>query len=305
MSNSNLHKAKKEANDEFYTQLSDVENEVEHYTKHFKDAHVFCNCDDHRWSAFVEYFSMNFELLGLKKLTAVHYDANEVSYKLEITGDTNGDGKIDGGDLVETVLEGDGDFRNQESIDILKECDIVVTNPPFSLFREYIAQLTEYDKKFLIVGNMNAITYKEIFPLIKKDKMWLGISPRNMTFKLPDNSLKSINAVWFTNLDHKKRHEKFIGYKTYKGNEKDYPKYDNYDAINIDKVVDIPTDYMDTMGVPITFLGKLDPEQFEIVDANTKVSNNQVPIKKHGLIKDKHGSVLGKPKYVRLLIKRK
>jgi len=313
MSNANQNKAKREKNDEFYTQLSDVEKEMMHYTSHFKDKVVYLNCNDHRKSAFWEYFANQFEILGLKKLVATQFSKTESSYKIEITGDTNGDGRIDIDDTVQTPLEGNGDFRNQECINILKEADIIVTNPPFSLFREYIAQLVEYDKKFLIIGNTNAITYKEIFPLIKEKKLWLGtVNPR--TYEVPEiyeGKKKKIdgkwfsthgNHCWFTNLDHKKRHALHMGYKTYKGNESDYPKYDNYDAIEVSKVKDIPTDFNGVMGVPITFLDKHDPDQFELLGCTYS----------YGKVKGLHvegttynGLINGIEKYKRLFIKRK
>ena len=289
--NNNLHKAKKGKNDEFYTQLSDIENELKHYIHHFKDKVVYCNCDDPRISNFFHYFSYNFEKLGLKKLIATCYknqerdlfsqnDSEQAIY-LEYNGDKNGDSIPNPEEIGIHSLKGDGDFRSKESIELLKQADIVVTNPPFSLFREYVAQLIEYDKKFLIIGSQNAITYKEIFPLIAQNKMWLGYKSGDMKFKVPDYSEEKAtrfwidetgqkwrslgNTCWFTNLDHNKRHEELILYKTYKGNEEDYPKYDNYDAINVDKVADIPMDYDGVMGVPITFLDKYNPEQFEIV----------------------------------------
>jgi hypothetical protein len=262
---SNLRKARKAKNDEFYTQLSDIENELSHYKEHFKNKVVFCNCDDPEESMFWLYFSRNFEYLGLKKLIATHYEENKPSYKLELFKDINDDGKINQLDVVKTSLKQNGDFKSPESITILKEADIVVTNPPFSLFREYVAQLMEYDKKFLIVGNMNAITYKEFFPLLKDNKVWRGHDLLK-EFAQPDGSIKKFgNICWFTNLKHKKRNEDIILYKTYKGNESDYPKYDNYDAINVDKVKDIPMDYDGVMGVPITFIGSYNPEQFEII----------------------------------------
>lgn len=218
--NGNLHKAKDAKNDEFYTQLTDVSKELMHYKEHFKGKVVFCNCDDPTWSAFWKYFHLNFLALGLKKLISTHYDKNEPTYKMEYTGGNDND--IEAG--VKTSLEGNGDFRNAECIELLKESDIVVTNPPFSLFREYVAQLIEYDKKFLIIGNQNAVTYKEIFPLLKNDKIWLGNHCGDMAFMVPDDSepretrfwidetgqkWRSLgNACWFTNLDVKYRHEK-------------------------------------------------------------------------------------------------
>ena len=261
--NSNLHKAKKAKNDEFYTQLSDIENELKHYKSHFNGKTVFLNCDDPKESNFFVYFAQNFQHLGLKKLISTHYRDDKPSYKLEIVNDENNDGKINALDTITTPLKQNGDFRSDECIDILEEADIVVTNPPFSLFREYIAQLISCDKKFIIVGSDNAITYKETFSLIKEGKLWLG-DGRCKQFVQPDGSIKKFgNIGWFTNLDHKKRNEEIILYKTY--NQEHYPKYDNYDAINIDKVADIPVDYNGVMGVPISFLTKHNPSQFSIV----------------------------------------
>lgn len=289
--NENLHKARDAKQDEFYTQLSDIENELKHYREHFKNKTVLCNCDDPRISNFFHYFSYNFEKLGLKCLITTCYknqerdlfstQSSEKAIYLEYTGEKNG-GNVP---TVEQIgvkhLQGDGDFRSSECIELLMEADIVVTNPPFSLFREYVAQLIEYDKKFLIIGNQNAITYKEIFPLIAQNKIWLGYKSGDMSFKVPNyfkpretrywedetgQKWRSMgNVCWYTNLDHNKRHEQLILYKKYCGNESDYPKYDNYDAINVDKVAEIPEDYDGVMGVPITFLDKYNPEQFEIV----------------------------------------
>ncbi|QEK00252.1 restriction endonuclease subunit M [Treponema phagedenis] len=289
--NENLHKAKDAKQDEFYTQLSDIENELKHYREHFKNKTVLCNCDDPRISNFFHYFSYNFEKLGLKRLITTCYknqerdlfstQSSEKAIYLEYTGEKNG-GNVP---TVEQIgvkhLQGDGDFRSSECIELLKQANIVVTNPPFSLFREYVAQLIEYDKKFLIIGNQNAITYKEIFPLIAQNKIWLGYKSGDMSFKVPNyfkpretrywedetgQKWRSMgNVCWYTNLDHNKRHEQLILYKKYYGNESDYPKYDNYDAINVDKVAEIPDDYDGVMGVPITFLDKYNPEQFEIV----------------------------------------
>ena len=324
-SNSNLHSAKKAKNDEFYTQLTDIEKELKHYKRHFKNKVVFLNCDDPQESNFWRYFSANFEHLGLKKLISTHYVAesepclNDItSYKLEIIRDVNGDGKINNLDTIKTPLKGNGDFRSDECIAILKEANIVVTNPPFSLFREYITLLVEHKKKFIVLGNNNAITYKEIFKLIKENKLWLGVNGnKTMEFELPadykkwnridENTGKKYGNVpaisWFTNINTKKRHEDIILYKKYKGNKSDYPKYDNYNAINVDKVVDIPMDYSGVMGVPITFMNKYNPEQFEIIDGigrysilkgpNTKTKGKQLT------------EINGKPKYFRLIIKRK
>lgn len=263
MSNSNLGNAKKAKNDEFYTRLCDVENELRHYQQHFRDKVVFCNCDDPEWSSFWRYFHMNFNAFGLKKLISTHYDMEQSTYKMEYTGGNDRD--ISVGTI--TQFTGNGDFRSDECIELLKESDIVVTNPPFSLFREYIAQLMKYDKKFIVVGNKNSITYKEIFPLLKDDKVWLGYtSPNN--FDTPDGVTKKVNGLtrWFTNLDIKKRHENLDLRGNYYSPEK-YPEYDNYDAINVSKVADIPCDYDGVMGVPITFMDKYNPDQFEIIGA--------------------------------------
>lgn len=275
--NANLHKAKDAKNDEFYTQLTDVSKEMMHYKQHFKDKVVFCNCDDPTWSAFWKYFHLNFAELGLKKLISTHYDKEEATYKMEYTGGDDND--IDVG--VKTPLEGNGDFRNQECLDLLDESDIVVTNPPFSLFREYVACLMERKKKFLILGNMNALTYKEIFPLIRDNQLWYGASihsgdrkfyvPDDYPLKasgcgVDDNGRKFIRVKgvrWYTNLDYKARHEKLVLWKNYTPEE--YPKYDNYDAINVNKYSEIPCDYDGVMGVPITFIDYYCPEQFEIV----------------------------------------
>lgn len=259
MKNSNLHKAKQAKNDEFYTQLCDVEKELMHYKKHFKDKIVFCNCDDPTWSAFWEYFHLNFAELGLKKLISTHYDANEPTYKLEYEGGNDNDIEVG----VKTRLLQNGDFQSEECIEILKECDIVVTNPPFSCFRTYVAQLMEYNKKFLIIGNKNAITYKEFFPLLKDNKVWIGHN-NVKEFKQPDRSVKKFgNIGWFTNLDISKRHEELILWKKYTPEE--YPRYDNYNAINVNKVSEIPVDYDGVMGVPITFMDSFSPSQFEIL----------------------------------------
>ena len=241
-------------NDEFYTQLPDIENELKHYRKHFEGAVVLCNCDDPDWSNFWKYFYLNFEVLGLKKLISTHYDAENSTYKMEYDGT---------GEPVITNLEGNGDFRSPECIELLQEASVVVTNPPFSLFREYISTLMEYEKKFLIIGNMNALTYKEVFPLIKDNQVWLGFNSVK-SFKQPDGTMKNFgNVNWYTNLDHNKRHEELILYKTY--NPEEYPTYENYDGINVDKVVNIPIDYDGAMGVPITFMDKYNPNQFEIL----------------------------------------
>ena len=284
--NSNLGAAKRAKNDEFYTQLTDVEKELRHYRKHFRGATVLCNCDDPFESNFFKFFVLNCNRLGLKKLIATCYEGSAVAeyrdgkakpYKAVVTTvhDTTGDGGVDMEDVRNLFelgenelaeLEGDGDFRSEECLALLDEADIVVTNPPFSLFREYVAVLMEYGKKFIIIGNKNAITYKEIFPLLKDNFVWLG-SKSPSEFFTPDGMTKRVNGLtrWFTNLDIKKRHEELILVKKYAGHEDEYPKYDNYDAIEVSKVADIPFDYDGVMGVPITFLDKYCPDQFEIV----------------------------------------
>lgn len=277
--NETLHRANQAKEDEFYTQIKDVEKELMHYKEQFKDKIVFCNCDDPVFSNFWRYFQLNFYYLGLKKLIATHYEEDKQSYKLEIIGAVDKNEQFRIPDYVQTPLQQNGDFRSPECIEILKEADIVVTNPPFSLFREYVAQLIEYDKKFLIIGNQNAITYKEIFPLLKENKMWTGYHCGDMEFKVPDHypprksrfridengqKWRSMgNICWYTNLDTTKRHENLILYKSY--NPTEYPKYDNYDAINVNKVDEIPCDYDGVMGVPVTFLDKYNPDQFEIM----------------------------------------
>ena len=259
--NENLNKAKAAKNDEFYTRLEDIEKELEHYTEHFKGKVVYCNCDDARESNFFKYFSTNFQKLGLKKL---------ITSGLKIDGTEDGTDGTDGTGVVAIqkgndidIYDGNGDFRSEECIEFLKEADIVVTNPPFSLFREYVVQLMEYGKKFLIIGNKNAITYKEIFPYIKNNELWLGITSVK-DFIQPNGEIKKFgNICWYTNLEHNKRNEELILYKHY--NPSEYPKYDNYDAIEVSKVAEIPMDYEGVMGVPISFLDKYCPNQFEIV----------------------------------------
>ena len=259
MANENLHKAKEAKNDEFYTQLSDVAEELRHYKEHFKGKVVFCNCDDPSWSAFWRYFHLNFEHLGLKKLIATHYDKEKPTYKMEYEGGDDND--IETG--VKTPLEGNGDFRNQECINLLKEADIVVTNPPFSIAREdFIPQLFEYKKKFLIIGDLNWVTYKIIFPLLKNNEMWMGYSAVK-EFLQPDGTIKKFgNKLWFTNLDIKKRHEKLILWKNYTSAE--FPKYDNYDAINVDKVSCIPCDYCESWEVTEEEFKNFPADEWEI-----------------------------------------
>jgi hypothetical protein len=283
----NLQEAKTSKKDEFYTQLGDIERELRYYKSHFKDKVIYCNCDDPRVSNFFHFFSYNFEKLGLKKLIATCYknqdmdlfseNKSEQAIYLVYEGDKNDNKVPDPNEIGVKKLKGDGDFRSAECIELLKEADIVVTNPPFSLFREYVAQLIEYDKKFIIVGHQNAITYKEIFRLIKDDKMWLGygfkggaahfINKHYEDYATAGNHQEGMirvsGVVWFTNLDLNKRHEDLILYKEY--NPKDYPTYDNYDAINVDKTKEIPIDFFGNMGVPVTFLDKYNPDQFEII----------------------------------------
>ena len=339
-SNTNLHKAKDSKNDEFYTQLSDIEKEVKHYKKHFKDKVIYCNCDDPRVSNFFHYFFYNFKKLGLKKLVATCYknqnaelfsqhDSEEAIY-LEYSGGQNENNTPNPDEIGIRALKGDGDFRSRECIELLKKADIIVTNPPFSLFREYVAQLIEYDKKFIIVGAFNAITYKEIFPLIRDNKLWLGygFSAGNAFFKTPYSErdfakgvydtqtglVKFRNVTWFTNLDIDKRHEELILYKNY--SPEDYPTYDNYNAIEVSKVAEIPTDFYEVMGVPITFLDKYNPNQFKILGITDRgnlsglktktYTSNDVP--NPGDLNRRAAIKIGndyKATFARLLIKRK
>lgn len=287
--NTLLNQAKRAKKDEFYTQLSDISNELKHYRKHFKDKVVYCNCDDPRVSNFFQYFALNFEKLGLKKLITTCYknqemdlfsqNESEQAIYLEYKGDKNGNNLPDPEEIGIKPLKGDGDFRSKESIDLLTQADIVVTNPPFSLFREYVSQLIEHDKKFIIVGHQNALTYKEIFPLIKEDKIWLGYGFKGgaghfinehyedyaTATDRKEGMIRVSGVVWFTNLDISKRHEDIILYKDFSLEE--YPKYDNYNAIEVSKTKEIPKDYKEIMGVPITFMNKYNPEQFEIIGA--------------------------------------
>lgn len=284
--NSQLNSAKNAKKDEFYTQLSDIENELKHYKKHFQGKTVLCNCDDPRVSNFFHYFAYNFEHLGLKRLITTCYknqerdlfsqNDSERAIWLEYFGDKNGNRVPDPEEIGIHYFDGDGDFRSAECIELLKQADIVVTNPPFSLFREYVAQLVEYGKKFVVVGHQNAIKYKEIFPLIVQNKLWLGYGFKggaaHFFSKYQDNAtagdhregmIRVSGVVWFTNLDLPKRHERLVLYKKY--SEEEYPHYDNYDAIEVGKTELIPEDFDGVMGVPITFLNKYNPEQFEIV----------------------------------------
>ncbi|WP_076922837.1 adenine-specific methyltransferase EcoRI family protein [Pseudoalteromonas sp. SK20] len=298
--NKNLNKAKSNKKDEFYTQLSDIERELKHYKKHFKGKVVYCNCDDPRVSNFFHYFSYNFEKLGLKKLIATCYknqsmdlfsqnDSEQAIY-LEYEGDKNNNMIPDPEEIGVKTLNGDGDFRSEESIELLKQADIVVTNPPFSLFREYVGQLIEYDKKFVIVGHQNAIKYKEIFPLIRANKVWLGFGFKGGAAHFinkhyedyatatdrKEGMIRVSGVHWFTNLDINKRHEDLILYKEYSPEE--YPKYENFDAINVDKTKDIPVDYPGMMGVPITFMDKYNPDQFEIIGVGIAKSGLEIGI---------------------------
>ena len=289
MKNENLHKAKVAKNDEFYTRLQDIENELRHYRNHFKGKVVYCNCDDARESNFFKYFSLSFEFLGLKKLITTGYKENGKGVALVYEGDKNSNRNVDDEEISVTELNGNGDFRSEECIECLKGGDIVVTNPPFSLFREYVAQLMQYGKKFLILGNMNAITYKEIFPYIKNNELWLGIAPIK-DFIQPNGEIKKFgNICWFTNLEHNKRNEELILYKHY--NPTEYPKYENYDAIEVSKVAEIPMDYEGVMGVPISFLDKYCPNQFRIVKFRKGDDGKDL-------------SVNGKCPYFRILIQR-
>ena len=342
MPRADFSEAQKNKKDEFYTQLADIEEELRHYKKHFEGKVVLCNCDDPFESNFFKFFALNFEHLKLKKLICTSYAGSTIShteitnshmkkknekmpYMIEITEtpDLNGDGTTDISDIelllrsnnnVLTLLDGDGDFRSDECIGFLKEADIVVTNPPFSLFREYIAQLMEYDKKFVILGNMNAITYKEFFPLIKNNQIWSGYGfNKSMIYKTPypnkleanrkfviskgknpDEGYVKVPAIcWFTNLDIERRHDEIKMYKKY--SPEDYPHYGNYNAINVDKVVNIPSDYYGAMGVPITFLDKYNPDQFEILGLAPDRGTYRLQTKryKNAVQHNKNGSVQG------------
>jgi hypothetical protein len=362
-SNKNLHKASQAKKDEFYTQLVDVEKELKHYKDQFRGKVVYCNCDDPFESNFFKYFAANFNSLKLKKLITTSYVKSPIvggqlplfemeglkpegkePFKIEINevSDINKDGAISLKDVEHLLrhnkkssrkLNGDteynaGDFRSKECVELLKQADIVVTNPPFSLFREYVAQLSEYGKKFLIIGNVNAITYKECFRLIKENKMWLGASIHSgdREFRVPDdyplNAASSridsdgykyirVKGVrWFTNLDYKERHDNFDLYKKY--SSKEFPKYDNYDAIEVSKTADIPKNYDGAMGVPITFLDRFNPQQFEILGlANDKREINDAFIQGSEFYLDEQhkrfvGMVLNKKAtYARILIKNK
>ena len=337
--NTGLSKAKDAKKDEFYTAYEDIQAEINHYEDTFIGKTVLCNCDDPFESNFCKFFFRNFNYLGLKRLICTSYSTSPIigrqltlfddwtdepigkgnGYVMDIKKVPMANGRGVSDEDIDALLKskkcgvkklkGDGDFRSEECIEYLKQADIVVTNPPFSLFREYVAQLIEYGKQFLIIGNVNAITYKEIFPLIKNNKMWLGASIHSgdRKFYVPDTYplraagcgvekdgrkyIRVKGVRWFTNLDYAMRHEELILYKRYYGNEEEYPKYDNYDAINVDKTSDIPCDYFENMGVPITYLDKHNPEQFEIVNANEIRTNLSTPLKEHGMIKDKDAAI--------------
>ena len=334
--NENVNAAKRAKNDEFYTQRRDIENEVRYYRDHFTGKTVYCNCDDPRVSNFWKYFSDNFESLGLKRLIATCYKNqnmdlfsqhnSERAVMMEYTGDRDGNKRADRHEIDVTLLRGDGDFRSAECIELLKQSDIVCTNPPFSLFREYVAQLVRHEKQFLIIGNKNAITYKEIFPLIRDGKLWVGNTPmsRDLLFDVPrdyadeliatrkegsayrivDGTVKGRSqSIWFTNLPHAKRNRKMVLYKDYSPEE--YPHYDNYDAIEVGKTAQIPRDFPGVMGVPITFLDKYNPEQFEIVgyDYDVKTGSLDRIINTEWQGKIDRGYINGKRCYARIFIR--
>ena len=319
INNSNLHKAKICKNDEFYTMIDTVEKEMVYYKKHLKNKIVLCNCDNPNLSAFWKYLHLNFSELGLKKLVSTYYNETGVAFKTEYTGGDDND--IEKG--VKTPLKGNGDFRSEECLNILDKCDVVITNPPFSLFRDFVDVLMKYKKKFLVLGNMNAICYKQIFPFIKNNLLWYGVSIHSggTNFYIPKNHpiatknwgkdetgkiyVEIGNIRWFTNLDHNFRlSSKLVLHEHYTPEK--YPKYDNYNAINVNKVVEIPCDYDGVMGVPITFMDKYNPEQFEILgvaaawDKSTEMQSIRLPYK--GSL---NAIVNGKQVYKRILIRKK
>ncbi|NMB38487.1 MAG: modification methylase [Firmicutes bacterium] len=342
--NKNLHGSARNKHDEFYTQLSLIESELRHYKEHFKGKVIFCNCDDPFESNFFKSFAMNFNSLGLKKLIATCYASSPVvytqlnlfkkemaldeavherkPYKIEITEvtDENNDGRVDLADVeylltnrnnILTLLQGDGDFRSTECVELLKQADVVVTNPPFSLFREYMAQLVNYEKDFVIIGNQNAITYREIYPLIRDNRVWLGYNNGHFWFMVPDSYEEKKtdfkidengqkwrrmgNICWFTNLDIEKRHEDMPLFKKYSPDA--YPKYDNYDAIEVGRTANIPCDYYGVMGVPITFMQYYNPEQFEFLGTSRYHDGQD--------FSDDINFINGKALYTRLLIRRR
>lgn len=308
--NNLLQKAKKLKNDEFYTQIQDIERELQYYKNHFEGKIVYCNCDDPYTSNFFKYFVSNFKELKLKKVIASCF--KEQTPNLFSTKEISKAffAEYEGEKIEVSYFKEDGDFRSAECIALLKQSDIVVTNPPFSLFREYVAQLVKYDKKFLIIGNINAITYKEIFKLIQENKAWLGVHlgrgisgfivPEHYELYGTETQIDTFgnrivspnNCLWLTNLDNFKRHEEIVLTKRYLGNESNYPKYDNYDGIHIDKTQNIPSDYTGYMGVPITFLHKFNPNQFEIV--KFRKGDNEKDL-----------SINGKYPYFRILVRNK
>ena len=322
--NNNLRSANANKNDEFYTLMEDIEKEMRYYKDFFKGKVVYCNCDDARESNFFKYFSLNFEFLGLKKLITTGYKADGKGVVLVYEGDKNGNRRVDNEEIIVNELNGDGDFRSEECIEYLKQADVVVTNPPFSLFRQYVKQLMDYGKKFIIIGNQNAIICKEIFPYIKNNQLWLGMSMNgsNRWFVAPDSYEVKENAAgykldekgrkmffvngvtWFTNIENKRRNEKLDLYKRY--SFEDYPKYENFDAIYVNRVDEIPIDYDGVMGVPITFLYKYNPKQFEILD----LINRYMIFDYFGVneeVRKKHShcaNVNGKSTYARILIKK-
>lgn len=361
--NRTLSSAKVAKQDEFYTQLGDIENELKHYREHLRGKVVLCNCDDPFESKFFKYFAGNFNFLRLKKLIATSYDGSSIAGQevlfeeyskgngkrekpkavaIELTEvrDETGDGATGIADVklflernphTRTELDasetyGGGDFRSPQCVEFLKQADIVVTNPPFSLFREYVALLVEHGKQFVIIGNKNAITLKEFFKLIKENKIWIGVTPMgvDMLFNVPEHVVKALvktgkegskykivngkvmgrsTSAWFTNMDHNRRHELLRLGRKYSPGE--YPAFDKYDAINVNRVVDIPVDYDGAMGVPITFIDKYNPDQFAILSSNDLRKTKSVPYKEHGLIKDKDSAINGKPKYVRIVVRRR
>lgn len=327
--NSGLRKADGAKNDEFYTQISDIERELNHYKNHFKGKTILCNCDDPRVSNFFKYFALNFNEFGLKKIITTCYKNQDVdlftqndcekAVYIEYEGNPSDPTSTDFSTIQVKNLKGDGDFRSAECVELLKQADIVVTNPPFSLFREYVAQLMEYQKEFIIIGNVNALSYKEIFPYVKENKIWLGYSIHSgdREFGVPEgypltavgsrtdekgNKFIRVKGVrWFTNIDYKERHEDLVLYKTYSPEE--FPKFDNYDAINVDKTSDIPMNYDGLMGVPITFFDKYNPDQFEVIDG---IGRYSILHNEETKAAGKYLSMVGgKAKYFRIIIKRK
>ncbi len=333
--NTSLSQAKKAKKDEFYTQLTDIEKELRHYKDHFRGKTVLCNCDDPRISNFFRYFALNFEYLGLKRLITTCYKSQDIDLfateecekAVYLIYEGNKNGIVDLEDIDVKPLKGNGDFRSQECIELLKQADIVVTNPPFSLFREYVAQLIEYNKKFLILARMSSLHYSEIFPLIKSNQIWGGYGfnlsmiyksiyhnteeanrkyVRSKGYDPDDNYIKVPAVLWYTNLDHTKRHEELILYKKYSPDE--YPKYDNFDAIDVNQVADIPMDYYGIMGVPDTLLGQFNPEQFELIGIGSGKLGQSI-----GITKNYRGRTdlsytidgVSKCPYSRILIRRK